>query len=109
MPKEQNVHIRCIMCFSDIVFVNIRKLNVSCLFLAESREDILSKVQHLICLKLFIITTPLPLVLGHLLSEVGALKIESALCVGAEGREGRETSDGALLSATPELLKSRHQ
>lgn len=47
--------------------------------------------------------------LGRLLSEVGALKIESVLCVAAEGREGRENSDAALLSATPVLLKSRHQ
>lgn len=81
MPKEQNVHIRCIMCFLDIVIVNIRKLNASFLFLAEIREDILSQVQHLICFKLFIITTPLPLVLGHLLSEVGALKTwKRSLC-----------------------------
>lgn len=77
--------------------------------LTEGRGDILSKVQLLIGFKLFIIITPLPLVLGRLLSEVGALKIESALCVGAVEREGRENSHGALLSATPELLKSQHQ
>lgn len=47
-------------------------------------------------LKLFIITPPVPLVSGRLLSEVGALKIESALCVGAQRREGRENSRDAL-------------
>lgn len=36
-----------------------------------------------------------PSCFGRLLSEVGALKIESPLCVDAEGKEGRENSDNA--------------
>lgn len=50
-----------------------------------------------------------PSCLGRLLSELDALKIESILCVDTEEREGRENSNNTLLSATPVLLKSRHQ
>lgn len=50
-----------------------------------------------------------PSCLGRLLSELDALKIESILCVNTEEREGRENSNNTLLSATPVLLKSRHQ